>query len=235
MLTETRRTPDYRVLVLAPTLRDARVTQELLERANISSSSCDGAPAIATALGAGVGAILMTDAAFADPHFDKLLEALARQPPWSDIPVVLLCHAGPPLPLAAQMLDRLRNVTLLERPTSARTLLSSVQAAVRARARQYDLREQIEALRASEAALRDADRRKDSFLATLAHELRNPLAPIRTAAQILGSPGLAPEQLQWAQNVIQRQVGHMSLLLNDLLDVARITQGKLELKESASG
>src|SRR5580658_3910660 len=230
MPTESLRTADYRVLVLAPTLRDARVTRELLERANISSSPCDGALAIATALGAGVGAILMTDAAFTDPHFDKLLEALTRQPPWSDIPVVLLCHAGPPLPLAAQMLDWLRSVTLLERPTSARTLLSSVQAALRARARQYELREQIEALHASEAALRDADRRKDSFLATLAHELRNPLAPIRTAAQILGSPRLAPEQLQWAQNVIQRQVGHMSLLLNDLLDVARITQGKLELK-----
>jgi PAS domain S-box-containing protein len=85
-------------------------------------------------------------------------------------------------------------------------------------------------LRATEAALRDADQRKDLFLATLAHELRNPLAPIRTAAQILGSPRLAPQQLQWAQHVIQRQVGHMALLLDDLLDISRITQGKLELK-----
>jgi len=85
-------------------------------------------------------------------------------------------------------------------------------------------------LRTTEAALRDADHRKDLFLATLAHELRNPLAPIRTAAQILGSRRLAPDQLQWAQNVIQRQVGRMALLLDDLLDIARITQGKLELK-----
>jgi PAS domain S-box-containing protein len=85
-------------------------------------------------------------------------------------------------------------------------------------------------LRRSQEALQEADRRKDEFLATLAHELRNPLAPIRTAAQILGSPKLAQPQLQWAQNVIQRQVGHMALLLDDLLDIARITQGKLELK-----
>ena len=83
----------------------------------------------------------------------------------------------------------------------------------------------------AEIALREADRRKDVFLATLAHELRNPLAPIRNAAQILGSPGLGSEQLQWAQNVIQRQVKHMAWLLDDLLDVARITQGKLELKK----
>ena len=78
---------------------------------------------------------------------------------------------------------------------------------------------------------RELDQRKDIFLATLAHELRNPLAPIRNAAQMLGSPKLGPEQLQWAQNVIQRQVKHMAWLLDDLLDVARITQGKLDLKK----
>jgi PAS domain S-box-containing protein len=82
----------------------------------------------------------------------------------------------------------------------------------------------------AEIALRDADRRKDVFLATLAHELRNPLAPIRNAAQILGSAKVEPDRLQWAQAVIQRQVKHMALLLDDLLDIARITQGKLELK-----
>jgi len=85
--------------------------------------------------------------------------------------------------------------------------------------------------KAAELALREADQRKDIFLATLAHELRNPLAPIRNAAQMLSSPRIGPEKLQWAQNVIQRQVKHMALLLDDLLDVARITQGKLELKK----
>ena len=85
--------------------------------------------------------------------------------------------------------------------------------------------------KAAEIALHEADRRKDVFLATLAHELRNPLAPIRNAAQMLGSPKLGSEQLQWAQSVIQRQVKHMAWLLDDLLDVARITQGKLELKK----
>ena len=80
--------------------------------------------------------------------------------------------------------------------------------------------------------LREQDRRKDEFLATLSHELRNPLAPIRTAAQILGAANLQPEQLQSARSVIQRQVRHMALLLDDLLDIARITQGKLLLKKA---
>jgi signal transduction histidine kinase/CheY-like chemotaxis protein len=79
--------------------------------------------------------------------------------------------------------------------------------------------------------LREADRRKDEFLATLAHELRNPLAPIRTAAKIIASPQLAPGQLERAKTIIERQVTHMALLLDDLLDIARITQGKLRLKK----
>lgn len=81
--------------------------------------------------------------------------------------------------------------------------------------------------------LREADRRKDDFLATLAHELRNPLAPIRTAAHVLGAPLLTPAQLASARQVIQRQVAHMAYLLDDLLDVARITRGRLEIRKSA--
>jgi signal transduction histidine kinase/ActR/RegA family two-component response regulator len=96
---------------------------------------------------------------------------------------------------------------------------------------EMDLRSDRESLRRAEAALREADRRKDEFLATLAHELRNPLAPIRNAAHMLTLPKLDEEQLQWARRVIHRQVQHMARLLDDLLDVARITCGKLQLKK----
>jgi signal transduction histidine kinase/ActR/RegA family two-component response regulator len=78
--------------------------------------------------------------------------------------------------------------------------------------------------------LREADRRKDEFLATLAHELRNPLAPIRQAAMIARSPAATEPQKRRSQDIIERQVRHMALLLDDLLDVSRITRGKLELR-----
>ena len=78
--------------------------------------------------------------------------------------------------------------------------------------------------------LREQDRRKDEFIATLSHELRNPLSPIRVAAKLLASPQVTPTQLKRAQRIVERQVTHMALLLDDLLDVARITQGKLELR-----
>ncbi|MGZ8911309.1 MAG: hybrid sensor histidine kinase/response regulator [Methylococcaceae bacterium] len=79
-------------------------------------------------------------------------------------------------------------------------------------------------------ALRLADRRKDEFLAMLAHELRNPLAPIRNAVQLLKTQKVTDPKLVWSRNVIDRQVTHMARLLDDLLDVARIMQGKITLR-----
>lgn len=80
-----------------------------------------------------------------------------------------------------------------------------------------------------EAALNEADRRKNVFLAMLAHELRNPLAPIHNAVEIWRRSGISDPQVQWAGNVIDRQIGHLTHLVDDLLDVARITQGKISL------
>ncbi len=100
------------------------------------------------------------------------------------------------------------------------------------KAAEQALRESELRLRASEEALLDADRRKDEFLALLAHELRNPLAPIRYALAANKKQGRTADQQRRAEEVIERQVTHMSRLLDDLLDVSRITRGTLELKKS---
>src|SRR6202008_2903837 len=81
------------------------------------------------------------------------------------------------------------------------------------------------------AALREADRKKDEFLATLAHELRNPLAPVMHAVKLMESTAADERQRQWGREVIARQVQRMGLLLDDLLDVSRITRGRLELRK----
>jgi PAS domain S-box-containing protein len=80
------------------------------------------------------------------------------------------------------------------------------------------------------AELADALRRKDEFLATLAHELRNPLAPIVTALEVLRVKSPADRQMRWSRDVIERQVRHMTRLVDDLLDVARISTGKAQLR-----
>jgi signal transduction histidine kinase len=82
----------------------------------------------------------------------------------------------------------------------------------------------------AEATLREIDRRKDEFLATLAHELRNPLAPIRQASAISKAVTATEDQKRWSHEVIERQVHHMALLLDDLLDISRVTRGTLELR-----
>jgi signal transduction histidine kinase/ActR/RegA family two-component response regulator len=88
----------------------------------------------------------------------------------------------------------------------------------------------VTARKRGEQALQEADRRKDEFLATLAHELRNPLAPIRQAAAVWRLPQASEAQKRWSHEVIDRQVRHMALLLDDLLDVSRITRGALALR-----
>lgn len=86
-------------------------------------------------------------------------------------------------------------------------------------------------LRDNEERLREADRRKDEFLAMLAHELRNPLAPIRTAAQLLRVPQLPETQRARARDIIEHQVAHMVHLIDELMDVSRITRGVITLKD----
>jgi signal transduction histidine kinase len=90
--------------------------------------------------------------------------------------------------------------------------------------------ERTAALEASTRALQEADRRKDEFLAMLAHELRNPLAPIRTAVQLLRLKELSSQQRSRARDVIERQVEHLVTLIDDLLDVSRITRGMITLQ-----
>src|SRR5262249_25435671 len=82
-----------------------------------------------------------------------------------------------------------------------------------------------------EEGLREADRRKDEFLATLAHELRNPLAPIRNALHLMRHPGGGEFEAERA--MAERQVVHLSRLVDDLMDVARISRGKIDLRKEA--
>ncbi len=89
----------------------------------------------------------------------------------------------------------------------------------------HDVTDQVVAVN----SLKVADRRKDEFLATLAHELRNPLAPIRQGVAIAKSPRVNEERRGWALGIIDRQVTHMAVLLDDLLDVSRISRGKISL------
>jgi signal transduction histidine kinase len=119
-----------------------------------------------------------------------------------------------------------------------RMLLGEVAERRRAEARLSELAESLDRrvtertrdLQDSEARLLDAHRRKDEFLATLAHELRNPLAPLRSAVELIKHGAVTTDKLEWATGMMERQVRALVRLIDDLMDVSRINQGKIELK-----
>jgi signal transduction histidine kinase/CheY-like chemotaxis protein len=229
------RTPE-RVLVLAPTARDGEITRALLTQAGVACTVCADVPALARAVGEGAGAVLTTEEALAARGVEELLAVIGRQPGWSELPVVVLTRGGAESLLSSRVLRGMGNVTLLDRPAPMRSVLSAVQAAVRGRLRQYQIRDQMEAVRLSEAAAHAArldaeraNRLKDEFLATLSHELRTPLNAILGWAQVLRQPGADAEEVASGMEVIERNARLQAQLIEDLLDMSRIISGKIRL------
>jgi len=95
----------------------------------------------------------------------------------------------------------------------------------------WNLKREMARTKEAEEKLKEASRRKDEFLAMLSHELRNPLAPIRNAAEVMRRIAPTDAGIVWARDVVERQVTHLAQLVDDLLDVSRITQGKIALKK----
>jgi signal transduction histidine kinase/ActR/RegA family two-component response regulator len=347
---------DSKVLILPPTRRDGDVACAMLRRVGLQCDVVASAKMLASQLNTSTGAVVLTDAAVADPDLSSVMEALERQPRWSDVPVILLSRPQAQSPIDKRRFTKLTNLIVLDRPTSSRALVSAVEAAIRGRERQYQIRDQLHSLQEADAALREsaermslgvqvaglalaevdyarqqvhlsaeaarlfgvgdaaqmlpradflaavhpddreavllrllepadsshsdfsaidyrvvwpdgrikwvsqrhhlvldsrldrrvravivaldvterknADRRKDEFLATLAHELRNPLAPIRTGLQALARPGGEGAGGAEIRAIMERQLFQMVRLIDDLLDVSRISSGKVVLQRS---
>jgi signal transduction histidine kinase/ActR/RegA family two-component response regulator len=221
--------PERRVLMVAPTAKDAALTTSILAGEGLTCVAFTDPYQLGREIRAGAGCLLLAEEALT-PEDEDLVNALGEQPPWSDLPVLILTYRGADSPVIARALERLGNVTLLERPTRVATLLSAVRAALRARQRQYEMRAYLIERERSAEALREADRRKDEFLATLAHELRNPLAPISNSLDLLHMAGHDPAVVVRAREVMERQVTHLVRLVDDLLELSRITRGRIELR-----
>jgi signal transduction histidine kinase len=231
---------EERVLILAPVGRDGAIACEVLSRAGMAAEVCGGVDALREAIVAGVGAVLLTEEALTQSATQMLLKTCERQPPWSDLPLVVLTTSGHAMGANLRMLQTLAqygNVNVLERPVRAITLVAAIRTALRARRRQYEtrdylaIRERVEAeLRAARIAAERASRAKDNFLAMLGHELRNPLGAIVNAAAVLDRFDARAETEERSRAIIGRQAQHLSRLIDDLLDVSRIMSGKITLR-----
>jgi signal transduction histidine kinase/ActR/RegA family two-component response regulator len=213
---------EERVLVFAPTGRDATLTCELLARAGFAARPTGDFDELCREVIAGAGVAVLADEALSPATVNQLLDVLGSQGPWSDLPLIVFTRRDSADDVLAT-LEPLGNSTVLERPVRVNTLVSACQAALRARRRQYEVRDLLR-------RQAQADRKKDEFLAMLGHELRNPLAAIRNAHSVLERIGSQDMAAARQRQVIDRQTRHLARMVDDLLDISRITLGKIDLK-----
>ena len=224
-----------RVLLLLPTGRDAALTADLLARDDIPAHACSDARELESQLALGAGAVLVAEETLAlEGAHAVLLRALDAQPRWSDLPVLVLTRNGADSLAVGEALAMLGNVTLLERPLRVAALLSTVRSALRARARQLQTRAYLQEIEQARDAEAQEARRKDEFLAMLAHELRNPLTPIRNALHVLALDEGDRENRRRLRQMMMRQVDHMVRLVDDLLETSRLSQGQIRLRRETT-
>ena len=222
---------ECRILVLAPFGRDAQLACSVLNGAGMQAVPCADGDAVERLARKGIGALVLTEEAAA-ADLGALAGLVERQAPWSDLPVLVFASSDPSSLAGRELVEHLRplgNVTILERPVHRITLISAAQAALRARSRQYQMRDLL-------AEHTRGLKMRDQFLAMLGHELRNPLGALQNTLHLIEMGGknesdqrgvrVEPSHLA----LIARQVGNLSRLVDDLLDVSRVTSGKIVLK-----
>lgn len=208
------------VLILALP-RDASLTRSLLADTGACSECCANEASLMQRLSLETGSVLVAEELLTPSLRRRLAASVRAQPAWSDLPIIIVASASAEhLPLHA--VAALGNVAMLQRPMSPDALRSAVSAALRARRRQWQVRDLLR-------QQREQAERKDQFLAMLAHELRNPLTPIRYAAHLLQVEELPPERRSTLARLVDRQVGHMGGIIDQLLDVSRLTRGLVQL------
>jgi signal transduction histidine kinase/ActR/RegA family two-component response regulator len=222
---------DSRILLLAPTEKDAMAGRTALAQAGMDCRLCTSLAEVTAEIPRGAGAVIVPQEAVLNDGTLLFSETLRQQPRWSSLPVLVLTSARR-LPMKKlRALIEIGDISLLKRPLDLTEFVNAVRAALRDRLRQYQVRDYIAEHARQAEALREADRRKDEFLAMLAHELRNPLAPIRNGLQILQLASQDSDAVAQTREMMNRQVQHLTRLVDDLLDVSRITRGKVALRK----
>ncbi|MFT3696405.1 MAG: ATP-binding protein [Kofleriaceae bacterium] len=207
------------ICVLAAKHRDAELTCASLHADGIPAFAVESFDELITTLINPVGALMITEDAVPSSGWRELGARFAQQPPWSDLPAIVFSrnrHPG----LEQLLVSGTGNITVLETPVRVSTVVSAGRVALRARRRQHEVRDLL-------ARLEEADRRKDEFLAMLGHELRNPLAAIHLALQVKEMSNAQPDR---ETEIIARQVHNLGRIVDDLLDVSRVTLGKIQLE-----
>jgi len=239
---------EQRILLLAPTGKDARLSQSFLAEAGLACTVCSSIAAMCAQLEEGAGSLVVTEEALTSAGIRQLEAALAHQPAWSDVPIVVLTSGAGSSTVSAYALENLGNVMLLDRPVHIATLVSTVRTALRARMRQYQIREHLQAreqdalererLYAAEqharAEAEAALRTRDEFLSIAAHELKTPLTTLMGNIDLIQRrtrrEGGLSERDTRAIGVATQQARRLKQMIDSLLDLSRLELGQLRIE-----
>jgi signal transduction histidine kinase len=213
-----RNSLEMRVVILAPVGRDAVLLAGTLAGIQIEAAISADGNSLLQMLAEGAGAAMIADEALTPTLRNALAEWLSEQPPWSDTPVIVLTSGGRPTQASqsrARHLRSLGNLTLIERPVRPETVQSSVQAALRARMRQYEIRSRQEALIQANADL-------EQFAHSASHDLREPLRSIGIYSDLIARNygAVLDDRGKEFLSIIQAGAKRMDALLSDLLSYA---------------
>ena len=229
----TERVLSERILVRAPSGDDAALIAEVLDREGCEVVPLHDLGALAREWERGAGLLLVATESLNEPDCcTSLRQLLDAQEPWSEIPVILLGGgAADEVPLVTELLGNRAQLLVLERPLGITTFVSAVESALRSRRRQYEVKRLLDELASSAVSIarahQEADRAKDEFLATLAHELRSPMTAIRGWIQMLKLGDLNPAEATEALSMIEASTKVQAHIIEDLMDVSRILAGKI--------
>jgi signal transduction histidine kinase/ActR/RegA family two-component response regulator len=233
---------EVRVLILASTRADALAMARLFRANRIGFAICPTVTQLCAAQREGAGLLLLAEEAVT-AETDELVSCVNSQPVWSDLPIMVLSRSVGEQVAVSPVIRHLGNVSVVERPVRTSTLLSLVRSSLRARERQYQVREHLleqekaqrlirvamESERLARSEAERASRTKDEFLATLSHELRTPLNAVLGWTHVLRrSPGLSQDAVN-GLSVIERNARAQAQIIEDLLDMSSIISGKVRL------
>lgn len=222
-----------RVLIQLEAKKDAADARKVVEITGYPFHHCADAAELCREISNGVGAILIGREVLTAKNLPLFLDALSQQKTWSHIPVIVVLKDGEQLSSIDPVFERLEpyaNVTLLESPVHLSTLVSTVRAAIAHRRRQFQQRDLLAELERSRREAIEANRAKGDFLANVSHEIRTPLGAILGFSELLMDTESNDRERQVYMKTVRRNGQMLSALINDLLDLAKVEAGRIEIE-----
>lgn len=222
-----------KILVLASTFHDSSIACEVLNESGLSASACDDMFGLCQQLNLACGAAIISEESLRPEDLQRLQVELAEQEAWSDLPIIMLTSSN--VAHTNEMFTQSGNIYLLERPFSRLTLIRAVEVALRARRRQYEVRDLLAALKKSKDEAERANIAKTEFLANMSHEIRTPIGAILGFLDLMKNNEVENSEKLNYMGVVERNSQQLLRLIDDILDLSKVEAGKMTIENVEFG